>query len=251
MGWLKEYLLPLLALLSLLGGVVLGIAYADESGSPDTSWIQSGASLSLIFITFQYVRVTQRSLEESRASRESAEHSLEELRKARMDSFRPSLSLRYLIKDKNTGPTQGKVKTTCLINTGLGPAMAIKVFSNLEWREQDPQSKLWYVTALTPWPTQEKSFGVPLGPDNGNENMQIEFISMKLHPYGYSPVEDPEVVFLIQYQDSFGRSFITTQRDCTQQVFGPMADDERKKIKAELEELCTTRETFRAVDLNV
>jgi len=249
--WCKKYLLPFLAFASLLMGVLLGIHYESDAGSPDTSWIQSGASLSLIFITFQYVRITQSTLQESRANRESSENSLEELRNARMDSLRPALSLRYLIKDKSTGPTQGLVKTTCMTNAGLGPALAIKVFSNLEWREQDPVSKLWCVSALTPWPTQMKSFGVPLGPDNGNQNMHIEFISMKLHPYGYSPVEDSKVVFFIQYQDSFGRNFCTTQRECKQQVLGPLLREEMEAVKAELMGECTMRQSYEAVDLNV
>lgn len=247
----KKYLLPLLALLSLVLGVVLGIHYRSNTGSPDTSWIQSGASLSLIFVTFQYVRVTQSSLKESRASRESAEHSLEELREGRMDSLRPALSLRHLIKDKNTGPVQGKVKTTCLINGGLGLAMSIEVFSNLEWRAQDPESQLWYKSALIPWMTQKISFGVPIGPDTGNENMQIEFISMKLHPYGYSPVEDPNVVFFIQYKDCFGRNFCTTQNTCKQQVYGPLSEAEIQEVRAPLDEVCNRGSTFQPVNLNV
>lgn len=251
MEWCKKYLLPLLSLLSLVLGVVLGIHIGNKNGSPDTSWIQSGASLSLIFITFQYVRVTQSSLKESRASRESSENSLEELRQARMDSLRPALSLRHLTKEKNTGPVQGKVKTTCLINGGLGFAMSIEVFSNLEWRSNNPESQLWYTSGLIPWPTQKISFGVPIGPDTGNENMQVEFISMKLHPYGYSPVEDPDVIFFIQYKDCFGRNFCTSQKACKQLVYGPLSEEDILGIKTRLEKVCNQGKGSHPVNVTI
>jgi len=60
----------------LAAGIILSIIFKLPDGSPNPAWIQVGASLSLIYITYPSVSTTQHALSESQAIRRNTDQTL-------------------------------------------------------------------------------------------------------------------------------------------------------------------------------
>lgn len=221
----------ILTLLVIVGAIVAAVIQKDSAAA----WIQAGASFALILVTYLFIRVSQRALDESMASRVTSERSLDELITARMDSLRPTIALRYRLNDKNFGPVQGKCLSTYLINIGSGPAGEIELHSNLTFNREHSNYSANYMVSMKTWPTQDISFGVPLGTISIDYDTQIEFmVTSAKRQGGYTPITDSKIVILITYTDCYNRIFYTTQTDLKQRFGGPVNPDKLTLIKKEL-----------------
>ena len=201
-------------------GVWMGLSNPDENGSPSIGWIQSGVATSLLTVTAAYAL--------------SANRSLEEIRRARFDSLRPILALRFT-------PTAGNKLRTYICNIGTGVA-----FGGTLWISGSggivslgKNHKDSYRTKLGVINQNDKLFSMPLGVHAGDEEAQIEIgtgPTTLLHNVKYECI--------IEYQDTYNRHYITHLCDMKQSVYGPLTEKEKEKYIDEHKQESLTEEEF-------
>lgn len=147
----------------------------------------------------------------------SAFKTLQVMEHSRLDSFQPIIAIRSLdYRSHKTAVTQmdntliNRLNIEIdkkrrfglrLVNIGKGPALNISIWSNLELDNKNKWTGKFSCTVQS----LTSNVGKNLGVDNGNPDLQIEFIRLPI------PIlNDGKLIIIAQYTDMFRRWFITT-----------------------------------------
>jgi hypothetical protein len=205
----NRWLLPSISVFILVASVVAAATLHTSAGTR-TTLVQAGAGVSLAVLTLGYLLASnQQACAAAKAVAESQQ--------MRIDSVRPVVCLRYLWHDLENGKPGPKTKrSTRLVNVGCGPALGIHLRWNLGAHATPEGSELDLLPYLVDCPLDTIAFGAPLGPDNGNPDMQIAFFESVYAENCISPIEHSGVRIEITYQDVFGNLYSTHLVRCAQ-----------------------------------
>lgn len=214
---LKEHYEVVFIIGGILGFIVfLLIALLSNftSDSTNAQYFAVGTTFLFISVTAIYAQTTRNTLKEAENSRRNTEIALRQADIERLDQKRPVLSLRWRwFEETNQAGKKQFGLSTRILNVGSGPALKIRLYSNLD-NPNDVFSATRFHISLQLWKHNNFVFGKPLGPDSGDPDLHIAFCSSELRDKRedcYSPLLDDKVIIFADYEDIFGRNFVTIQ----------------------------------------
>lgn len=218
---------------ALVIGVVLSMILRDSNGHPDSSWIQTGASLALILITYSYVRITEKTLEEARRSREDASKTLAEAERARLQSYIPQLILRSRKYHHEGG---FDVYETFLTNAGPGTAVKIDCstsalyLSDYDLESKKPEDQVEITTCLQ---GKYRKSEDAMGASFGSINNRISLFEQRSLGKCFTPATgNTNFMAIVVYEDILGRGYCSAF-SCTShmisKVYSSNSDSTKKQ----------------------
>ena len=211
---------------SIFVGVILGFRFRTANG-PDPIWIQAGAAVSLIFITWRYVSLTHKTLAE--------------VEKSRLQSLVPVIVLRSRKYKHDSGV---KVAETYLLNAGEGLAVKLRYSTSVnfpfdhDYLSDNPDLHPRVTRCFQGKPVN--SFDA-LNPSHGNIESRITIVEEILSYHSDYALSNGVFGAIIVYEDKIGRGYCTLYIGNTHIFSELYPSDETDKKKAEIRTTLLTR----------
>lgn len=195
----KNSKLPLVVALVI---VILGIVFSlifESSSSPNPLWIQTGAAVALILVTWKYVNLTHGLLAEAE--------------KNRMESVKPILVLR---DKKYADESNIPVVETYIINVGHGTAIRINIISSIHYplnQDLSSLSKDDHPEITNCFQAPKRKFNDSLNPCFGNVDNRIALVIQSEDYTAFPALERGELGVIIVFEDITGRGYCTLYLD--------------------------------------
>jgi hypothetical protein len=177
-----------------LAGIGCAFFFSSPEG-PSPSWIQAGAAIALIIITWRYVILTQRILLESE--------------KARLESIIPRIVVRSRKCESQLG---FPLAETFLLNAGTGTAVRIELVTSISYPlNHDITSDVFErhpkVTGSFQGALRKKNDA--LNSSYGSIESRITLLEQNLDVTDVPAIGNPKLGVFILYEDTIGRGYYT------------------------------------------
>lgn len=189
-----SWLLFILAGISVMVGIILGFIFQAENG-PNPIWIQAGAAVSLIFITWHYVALTNKTLAEAEI--------------ARLQSFVPLLILR---SREYKHDSNAQIAETYLLNAGEGVAVRIRHSTSIlfplnhDFTSDNPDL---HPRVTNCFQGRIEHSNDALNPSHGNIESRITILEENLDYNREHALSNGVFGAIVVYDDKLGRGYCT------------------------------------------
>ena len=176
-------------------GIILGLFFRTDEG-PNPAWIQAGAAVSLILITWRYVALTNRTLAE--------------VEKSRLEAIKPIIVLRS--RNYYSHVSGFTVAETFLLNVGSGTAVKLEYASSIvEPLNEDISSERndAHPEVSNCFQGRRKKLNDALNPCFGRFDSKIMIIQQNLNHTGSPALERGKFGVIALYEDIIGRGYCT------------------------------------------
>lgn len=228
----SKHILVVVASIAVILGLAFSFIFSTDNGNPDPAWIHAGAAIALILITWQYVRITHRTLSEAEA--------------ARLQSIVPMI----VLHSQDVAPRDIPAIEVFLLNTGTGTAVNIECSTtvlfplNHDALSEDRTLRPEVSSAFQGSPEQMHN---TLGPSYGSiENRIGLFLESQRHT-PFPALTRGDFGAVVVYEDVLGRGYCTLLYN-RQHLFSeiyPSDESHQKRVQkrqALLQQRCGTTE---------